>query len=228
MKKIAPSVLSADFSRLGEEIKAVEKAGADLIHLDIMDGHFVPNITVGPLLVDAARKVTQLPLDAHLMIENPEKYIPEFAKAGANSISIHVEACKRPGQLKKNLRLIRQCGAAPSLALNPATPLSRILPFLEDVAMILVMTVNPGFGGQAFMPSCIKKVEKLRKIIDQKRLSIDIEVDGGIKPDNIQLLSQAGADIFVAGSAIFKSSNYKETIQKMKELTTLQKNFSMA
>lgn len=217
MKKIAPSVLSADFSRLGEEIKAVEKAGADLIHLDIMDGHFVPNITVGPLLVDAARKVTPLPLDAHLMIENPEKYISEFAKAGAHSISIHVEACQRSGQLKKNLRLIRQCGAAPSLALNPATPLSHILPFLEDVAMILVMTVNPGFGGQAFIPSCIKKVERLRKILDQKNLKVDIEVDGGIKPDNIHALSEAGANIFVAGSAIFKKPDYQQAILEMRQ-----------
>jgi ribulose-phosphate 3-epimerase len=211
MKKIAPSVLSADFSRLGEEIRAVEEAGADLIHLDIMDGHFVPNITAGPILVEAARKVTKLPLDAHLMIKNPEKYIPDFAEAGADSITIHVETAGR-----KALQLIRKCGAKPAIALNPATPLSQVLPFLNDVAMVLVMTVNPGFGGQKFIASCLKKVSELRQTIDRKKLAAEIEVDGGINTENIGDVSRAGATIFVAGSAIFKSPDYRKTIQQMK------------
>ncbi len=216
-KKIAPSVLSADFSRLGEEIRAVEEAGADLIHLDIMDGHFVPNITAGPILVEAARKITSLPLDVHLMIENPEKYIPDFAKAGATSISIHIEVFQRPAQVKKALQMICKYGASPSLALNPETPLSKILDFLDEVSMILIMTVHPGFGGQSFISSCLKKVERLRKIIDKKTLPVEIEVDGGINKENIQPVSKAGATIFVAGSAIFKSPDYRETIQTLKE-----------
>lgn len=211
MKKIAPSVLSADFSRLGEEIRAVEKAGADLIHLDIMDGHFVPNITAGPILVEAARKVTKLPLDAHLMIENPEKYIPDFAEAGADSITIHVETAG-----KKALQLIRKCGAKPAIALNPATPLSKVIPFLRDVSMVLIMTVHPGFGGQKFISACLKKVKQLRQIIDQKNLPVEIEVDGGINPENIAQVSRAGATIFVAGSAIFKNPDYRTTIRLMK------------
>jgi len=211
MKKIAPSVLSADFSRLGEEIRAVEKAGADLIHLDIMDGHFVPNITAGPILVEAARKVTKLPLDVHLMIENPEKYIPDFAEAGADSITIHVETAG-----KKALQLIRKCGAKPAIALNPETPLSKVIPFLSNVQMVLVMTVHPGFGGQKFIASCLQKVSRLRKIIDRKSLTVEIEVDGGINTDNISDVSDAGATIFVAGSAIFKSPDYRTTIRLMK------------
>ncbi len=215
--KIAPSVLSADFSRLGEEIRAVEEAGADLIHLDIMDGHFVPNITAGPILVEAARKVTQLPLDAHLMIEHPEKYIPDFAAAGADSISIHAEVYKNAAALRKGLRLIRKHGAKPSVAINPRTPVSKIVPILDEVEMILIMTVNPGFGGQAFIPSCLKKVVQLRRLLDQKKLAIDIEVDGGVKIDNVGELSKAGANVFVAGSAIFKSPDYKTTIDQLRQ-----------
>lgn len=216
MKKIAPSVLSADFSRLGEEIRAVEEAGADLIHLDIMDGHFVPNITAGPVLVEAARRVTRLPLDAHLMIENPAKYVPDFIAAGANSITIHVEACRGPKTVLKTLDLIRKKGAKASLSLNPPTAVSRVEPFLGDVDMILVMTVNPGFGGQSFLPSCLKKIDRLRRIIEKKGLSVVLQADGGIKVDNIGDVSRAGADIFVAGSAIFKSSDYRETIRLLR------------
>lgn len=218
MKQIAPSVLSADFSRLGEEIRAVETAGADLIHLDIMDGHFVPNITAGPILVEAARRVTRLPLDAHLMIENPHRYIPDFARAGADSITFHIEVCPNVAYVKKTAGLIRKEGAKPALSLNPATPFSKIVPFLKEVEMVLVMTVNPGFGGQGFIRSCLKKIAALRRLIDQKGLGVTIEVDGGIKVENIGEVSRAGADVFVAGSAIFKSGDYQTTISQMKKI----------
>ncbi len=217
MKQIAPSILSADFCRLGEEIKAVEKAGADLIHLDVMDGHFVPNLTIGPMIVEAARRSTKLPLDTHLMIQHPQKYVDDFVKAGSDSVTIHVEVFEDPKELVKTLDRIRGLGAKPALSLNPATPLESILPYLPHVAMILVMTVNPGFGGQAFVPECLPKVTRLRQIIDEKKLNVAIEVDGGIKTDNIAEVSRAGADIFVAGSAIFKSPDYKKTIDLMKE-----------
>lgn len=217
MKKIAPSILSADFSRLGEEIHAVEEAGADLIHLDIMDGHFVKNITAGPVLVEAARKTTRLPLDCHLMIEDPEKLIPDFVAAGADSISVHVEVLKQPARIRRVLRLIRKEGVRPAIALNPATPLSSILDYLNEVDMILVMTVNPGFSGQKFIPAALKKVSRLRGILDEKGLDIAIEVDGGIKIENIEEASAAGATVFVSGSAIFRSADYAETIRMMKE-----------
>jgi ribulose-phosphate 3-epimerase len=218
VKKIAPSVLSADFSRLGDEIRAVEAAGADLIHLDVMDGHFVPNITIGPILVEAARKSTDLPLDAHLMIESPEKFAGDFVKAGADSVTIHVEVFNEAKAVIRALENIRALGAQAAISLNPPTPLESILPYLDLVGMVLIMTVNPGFGGQAFIPECLNKVSQLRRVIEERNLTVSIEVDGGIKADNIGDVSKAGADIFVAGSAIFKSPDYKATIQKMRQM----------
>lgn len=214
MKLIAPSILSADFSKLGEEIRAVEFAGADLIHIDVMDGHFVPNLTVGPLVVEAVKKTTNLPLDVHLMIENPQNFVSDFIKAGANYVSIHVE---EGYHLDRTLNLIRDLGAKPAIALNPATPLSTMAPVLGLVDMVLVMTVNPGFGGQKFIGYCRKKIKDLKKLIENEKAKAVIEIDGGVKLDNIAELSRLGADIFVAGSAVFGSKDYKKTITEMKK-----------
>ncbi len=215
MKLIAPSILSADFSRLGEEIKSVEKAGADWIHVDVMDGHFVPNITMGPLVVEAARRVTSLPIDVHLMIENADRFIPDFAKAGASLISVQVEACTH---LNRTIQLIKELGVKPGVVLNPATPLSAIEWVLEYTYFVLIMSVNPGFGGQAFIRNSIDKIKSLSKMIKEKGLSTLIEIDGGVNKDTIRDISIAGADVFVAGSAIFGSRNYKETINLLKEI----------
>ncbi len=214
MKKIAPSILSADFSKLDKEVRAVEKAGADLIHVDVMDGHFVPNITIGPLVVQGLRKLTSLPLDVHLMIEKPQGFIEPFAQAGSNWITVHVEVCRN---MKQVLKIIRQLKVRPGVVLNPQTPLKKIFTFLDEVDFVLLMSVNPGFGGQTFIPNVLKKVEQLRKIIDKNGYPIEIEVDGGIKLDNIKEVSRAGGDIFVLGTGIFKTLNYKETIRKLRQ-----------
>jgi len=214
MEKIAPSILSADFSRLGEEIKSVESAGADYIHIDVMDGHFVPNITVGPLIVEAAKKVTSLPLDVHLMINEPYRYIDDFISAGSHIISVHVETAFH---LHRTIHAIKEKGARAGVALNPSTPLSAIECILEDVDMIVVMSVNPGFGGQQFIESALRKIKGLRNIIDKKGMNIEIEVDGGVNVHTIEKVALAGTDVFVAGSGIFGTSDYKETIRLMRE-----------
>lgn len=211
--KIAPSILSADFSRLGEEIEAVEAAGADWIHVDVMDGHFVPNITIGPLIVAAARKSTKLPLDVHLMITNPELYVEEFAKAGADSITVHVET---GFHLNRLVQSIREQGVRAAVSLNPATPLESLDYVLADVDMVLIMSVNPGFGGQTFIPSALDKIARLRKRIDGQGLKTEIEVDGGVKPANAAEIASAGADILVAGSAVFGSKDYAAAIRAIR------------
>ncbi|MBN1831042.1 MAG: ribulose-phosphate 3-epimerase [Deltaproteobacteria bacterium] len=213
-KKIAPSILSADFSRLGEEVKAVEQAGADYIHIDVMDGHFVPNITIGPIIVNAVKRATKLPLDVHLMISNPDDFIDDFVQSGADILTIHAEAGYH---LHRSLQHIRKVGIKPGVSLNPASPLSMIEYVLDHIDMVLLMTVNPGFGGQEFIPEVIPKIEKLREMIDKKGLDIELEVDGGIGPETINRVSSAGADVFVAGSAIYHSQDYAETIRLMRE-----------
>jgi len=217
MRKIAPSILSADFTKLGEEIEAVEAAGADYIHIDVMDGHFVPNITVGPMIVKAARKVTDLPLDVHLMIENPERYIDDFVRAGSDLIAVHVETVTH---LHRLLGVIQDAGIKAGTALNPATPLSSIQHVLHNLDMVVLMTVNPGFGGQSFIPEVLPKIEELKRIIEQKGIEVDIEVDGGINVENISQVARAGANVFVAGNAVFGSQDYAETIALMRENIT--------
>ena len=214
MKVIAPSILSADFSRLGKEIKAVETAGADWIHADVMDGHFVPNITIGPLIVEAVRRVTSLPIDVHLMIENPDNYIPAFAEAGASLISVQVEASLH---LNRSVQLIRECGARPGVVLNPSTPVQTLEWIIEDVDYVLIMSVNPGFGGQTFIKNSLDKVRTLRQLIQRKNLKSLIEIDGGVNEKTITDIADAGVDAFVAGSAIFGSRDYQATINAFRE-----------
>ena len=214
MIKIAPSILSADFAKLGEEIKEVERAGADWIHVDVMDGHFVPNITIGPLVVDAIRPVTDLPLDVHLMIENADDYVEKIEKMGADYITVHVEACPH---LHRTIQTIRQAGAKPGVVLNPHTPVSAIEPILEEIDLVLFMTVNPGFGGQQFIPSVLNKVKELKAIVDERGLSLDIEIDGGINEETIVDAVEAGANVFVAGSAIFGKEDREEALQAIKK-----------
>jgi ribulose-phosphate 3-epimerase len=214
MKLIAPSILSADFSKLGDEIKAVEDAGADWIHIDVMDGHFVPNITMGPIVVEAAKRVTSLPLDVHLMIENPDRYIGDFANAGATFISVQAEACVH---LNRTVHMIKEAGARAGVVLNPGTPIYSIEWVAEYVDLVLVMSVNPGFGGQHFIENSLEKIRMLRKLLQDRNLSALIEVDGGVNEKTIEKISLAGADVFVAGSAIFGSSDYKETVAGFKK-----------
>ena len=211
--KIAPSILSADFSRLKDEIQAVEAAGADWIHVDVMDGHFVPNITIGPVVVEWVRKVTKIPLDVHLMITDPDKYVPEFIKAGADWISVHPETCADPNA---TLRKIHDLGARASIAVNPDVPLGRVEGCFADIDMILMMTVFPGFGGQPFIADVLPKIEEVRKTIDRRNPPVLVEVDGGIKADNIERVVRAGAEVIVSGSGIFKTPNYAETIEQMR------------
>ena len=214
MKLIAPSILSADFARLGDEIKAVEAAGADWIHVDVMDGHFVPNITIGPLIVEAVRSVTSLPIDVHLMIENPDNYIPAFAKAGASWISVQIETSVH---LNRSVQLIRECGAKPGVVLNPSTPIQALEWIIEDVDYVLIMSVNPGFGGQAFITNSLDKIKALRQMIRSKNLNTLIQVDGGVNEKTITDVAAAGTDIFVAGSAIFGSDDYQKTINSFRK-----------
>jgi ribulose-phosphate 3-epimerase len=209
MVKIEPSILSADFSKLGTEIKEAEEAGADIIHIDVMDGSFVPNLTVGPLVVEAVRPHTQLPLDVHLMIEEPDRYIEAFVKAGANIITIHVEASRH---LHRSLNWIRESGVKAGVSVNPATHLYNLDFVLSEVDIVLIMSVNPGFGGQSFIPSTIKKIRQMRELLNEEYSQTEIEVDGGVKVDNARQIVEAGADILVMGSAFFNSSNYRETI----------------
>jgi ribulose-phosphate 3-epimerase len=211
--KIAPSILSADFGRLAEEVRAVTAAGADYVHVDVMDGHFVPNLTIGPMVVAAIRKATTLPLDVHLMIEQPTEYIDAFAKAGADLIGVHEEACVH---LHRAVQQIKHAGKRASVTLNPHTPWEHIKYVLEDVSQVLIMSVNPGFGGQAFIPNVLPKIRELRAEIVRRGLDVDIEVDGGVKVENVALVSEAGANVIVAGSAVFESSDYARTISELK------------
>src|SRR5699024_3112807 len=209
MTKIAPSILSADFSELGNEIKDVEKAGADYIHVDVMDGHFVPNITIGPLIVEAVKPITELPLDVHLMIENPDTYIPAFAEKGASIITVHQEACPH---LHRTIQLIESVGAKAGIVINPATPVEMIRDILPDVDLVLLMTVNPGFGGQSFIKSVLPKIKKIASWRDEWNLTFEIEVDGGVNIDTAKACVDAGADVLVAGSAIFNSTDCKKAL----------------
>jgi ribulose-phosphate 3-epimerase len=209
---IAPSILSADFSRLGEEVKAVDEAGADWIHVDVMDGRFVPNITIGPLIVKAIRPVTQKPLDVHLMIVEPEKYVEDFAKAGADIISVHAEHNASP-HLHRTLGQIRELDKQAGVVLNPSTPLELIEYVLPLCDLVLIMSVNPGFGGQSFIPEVVSKIRKLRQMCDERGLDPWIEVDGGLKPDNTWKVLEAGANAIVAGSAVFKAPDYAKVIE---------------
>ena len=211
--QIAPSILSADFGTLADEIRAVDEAGAEIIHIDVMDGHFVPNITIGPLVVSAARKVTEKILDVHLMISDPDKYIESFAQAGADWITVHVEACTH---LHRTVSRIGEFGKRPGLVLNPATSLSSLDWVLEEIDLVMLMSVNPGFGGQSFIPSTLNKIRCLRKKVDASDRPFDIEVDGGISPETIGRVAGAGANVFVAGSAVYGSSDYTETINQLR------------
>jgi ribulose-phosphate 3-epimerase len=212
--RIAPSILSADFGHLADEIAAVEAAGADWIHVDVMDGRFVPNITIGPLVVEAARRATSLPLDVHLMIEEPERYVGDFVKAGAATVGVHVETCPH---LHRTIAQIQEAGARASVVLNPATPAELVRPVLDCADQVLVMSVNPGFGGQRFIESVLPKIRQLRGWIDDAGLDVDLEVDGGIAPGTIGRAAAAGANVFVAGNAVFGAGDYAEAIRALRQ-----------
>ena len=214
MKLLAPSLLSADFSKLREEIFAVEAAGANWLHLDVMDGHFVPNITMGPIIVRAVKRLASIPLDVHLMVEEPDRYISSFAEAGAGFISVQLEACTH---LNRTIHRIKESGSGAGVALNPATDLSSIEWILESVDFILIMSVNPGFSGQIFIPNSLEKIRRLRSMIQDRDLTTRIEIDGGVNEQNIEEISSAGADIFVAGSAVFGSRDYNMTINSLRK-----------
>lgn len=214
MIKVAPSLLSADFRNIEREIKRAEKCKVDLFHLDVMDGHFVPNITFGPLMVEAVDRCTKLPLDVHLMIETPEAFVQSFVKSGADYLTVSFEACK---QLHRTINLIKSFRVKTGCALNPATPFSLAKPVLEDLDLLLLMTVNPGFGGQKFIPSVLPKIEEAKAFIREHKLKTEIEVDGGISPQTAKLVKKAGATILVAGAAVFKSKNYCQTINAIRE-----------
>ena len=214
MIKIAPSILSANFIKLGEEIKAAEEAGVDMLHIDIMDGHFVPNMTIGPFIVESIRKITSLPLDVHLMIEEPDTYLRDFIKAGADYVTVHLEASVH---LHRTVQLIKETGAKAGVSLNPATPVWSLEDILPDIHLVLLMSVNPGFGGQKFIPQALDKIRILKKFIKEKGFTTLIEVDGGINIDNAKDVTSAGADILVMGSAFFHSGNYKEIMKRVKE-----------
>jgi ribulose-phosphate 3-epimerase len=213
MIKIAPSILSANFARLEEDIKDVERGGADYIHVDVMDGHFVPNITIGPLIVEAIRPVTDLPLDVHLMIENPDQYISAFAKAGADLLSVHVEACHH---LHRTIHQIKSEGMKAGVVLNPHTPTSMIEHVIEDVDLVLFMTVNPGFGGQTFIHSVLPKIKEVSTLVEERQLGVEIEVDGGVNPDTAKLCIEAGANVLVAGSAIYNQTDRSQAITQIR------------
>jgi ribulose-phosphate 3-epimerase len=212
--RIAPSLLSADFGRLADEVRAVEAAGADVIHVDVMDGRFVPNLTIGPLVVEAVRKVTRLPIDAHLMIVEPERYVEAFARAGADIVSVHAEVSPH---LHRTLQAIRGAGARPALALNPSTGLETIEYVLGDCEMVLLMTVNPGFGGQRYIEAVTGKIRRLRAMAESRGLALDIEVDGGVKPGTAAQVAAAGANVLVAGTAVFGQKDYGAAIRAIRD-----------
>ncbi len=214
--KIAPSILSADFARLGDHVQEAEAAGADWIHVDVMDGHFVPNITIGPLIVQALRPVTALPLDVHLMIEQPERYIADFARAGANCITVHVETCPH---LHRTVQQIKELGVQAGVTLNPATPLEALSGILPDVDLVLIMSVNPGFGGQSYIPASTAKIARLRQMLDDLGSSAELEVDGGVNTTTIRQVVEAGATVLVAGSAVFNQrATVAENISHLRQL----------
>lgn len=212
---IAPSILSADFARLGEEIDAVSRAGADVIHVDVMDGHFVPNITIGPPVVSAIKKITDLPLDVHLMISEPDRYVDDFAASGADWITVHVETCHH---LHRTIHRIKELGKKAGAVLNPATSLETLDYILDDVDLVMLMSVNPGFGGQSFIPGTLAKTRRLKQMIEERGLAVGIEIDGGVSPRTIGSIAEAGANIFVAGSAVFGKKDYAREINEMKKI----------